>query len=177
MTVAMYNSRFCQSLCAVVATCAVIAYGPVRQASKCGLSTSPPQVVAPGAHCPLMLSSSSQSKSSPHHCPMHQTAMQRRCELHCACSQHPPASSPEFASLRFVLPWAISSLVPPVDVFQGPDLCIFFPQVSLSPPRSSSTFPFPRFGLTLFVSVFGHSSPWCTCAQALSGSSEHALGC
>jgi hypothetical protein len=134
MTVAAHNSRPFQSLSAVVAMFAIIAHGPVRQVSKCLLSTPPPRAVVPGAHCPLMFSSSSQSKSSPHHCPMHETAMQRRCELHCACSQQSPVSSPELVSFRFVLPHVVSSLVPPADVFQGRDAAIFFPEVFLVPP-------------------------------------------
>lgn len=88
----------------------------------------------PGAHCPFMHPSPSRSKSSPHHCPMHQTAMQQRWELHCACSQQSPASSPELASFRFVLPHAVSFLVPPADVFRGRDAAIFFPEVALVPP-------------------------------------------
>jgi hypothetical protein len=134
MTVAAHKSRPFQSLSAVVALFAIIAPGPARQVSKCLLSTSPPRAVAPGAHCPLMHPSSSQSKSSPHHCCMHQKAKQQRCELRCACSQQSPVSSPELISFRFVLPHVVSSLVPPATVVQGRAPALFFPEVFLAPP-------------------------------------------
>lgn len=134
MTVAAHNSRFFQSLCVMVMTCTVVAQGPVRQGSKCLLSASQPRAVVSGAHCPFMHPSSSQSKSSPYHCPMHEAARQQRSELHCACSPQSPASSPEFASFRFILPPSVSSLVPPADVFQDRAPLVFFPQVFLVPP-------------------------------------------
>jgi hypothetical protein len=178
MTVAMPNSRFFQSWCVMVAMFAVIAHGPVRQVSKCLLSTPQPRAVVPGSHCPLMRPFASQSQSSPQHCPMHRTARQQHSELHCACSQPSPASSPEFASLRFVLPPAVSSLVPPVDVFQGRDPCIFLPQVFLSPPILLRV-SFPSFSSnSVRFYIFGHSSPQGAGVQALSASSsEHALDC
>jgi hypothetical protein len=113
----------------------VLGQGSLLQGSVALFSSSQPRTVTPGAHCPLMHPSASHYKSSPPHCPMHQTAMQSRYELRCACSHHLPASSPEIASFRFVLPHAAMPPAPEASGLQCQEPSFFVTEPFFSPPH------------------------------------------
>jgi hypothetical protein len=134
MTVVVHKYRPFDLILMMVMMLTVLGQGPILRGSTVLCASLQSRSMIPGSHCPLTYPSTSQSKSLPHPCSIHQTTMQRRCELHCACCHHPASSSPESTSIRFVLPRAVSPFIPASSVLQHRESPVFFPKIFVVPP-------------------------------------------